>query len=146
MGRHPVTSLRTRWLAFVPSRPPGACWIWQGAKDRDGYGVIADGPRTLGAHRVAFELFKRQLPPRSLLMHSCDVPSCVNPEHLSIGTKRSNAADMTAKGRRSSKLTREQALQIRARANAGEAVMALAREFGVSTSTVRAIKVGAAWR
>jgi hypothetical protein len=141
-----VTSLRSRWLAFVPTRPPGACWIWQGAKDRDGYGVIADAGRTLGAHRVAFELFKRKLPPGSVLMHSCDRPSCVNPAHLSIGTKRSNAADMTAKGRRSSKLTRDQALEIRARAKAGETTSALAREFGVSASTVRAIDAGAAWR
>lgn len=85
------------------------------------------------------------MPPGSLLMHSCDTPSCVNPAHLSIGTKRSNAADMTAKGRRACKLTREQALQIRARANAGEATSALAREFGVSTSTVRSIRSGVSW-
>jgi hypothetical protein len=140
-----VTSLRARWLAFVPDRPASGCWLWRGATDRDGYGVIADSGRTLAAHRVAFELLERPLPPGSLLMHSCDTPSCVNPAHLSIGTKRSNAADMTAKGRRACKLTREQALQIRARANAGEATSALAREFGVSTSTVRSIRSGVSW-
>ena len=129
----------------MPSRPAGGCWIWQGAKDRDGYGVIADGGRTHAAHRVGFELFKRPLPPGSLLMHSCDTPSCVNPAHLSIGTKRTNAADMTAKGRRSSKLTRKQALQIRTRALAGEACSALAREFMVAESTIRSIRSGSAW-
>ena len=139
-------SLRTRWLAFVPARPADGCWLWRGAKDRDGYGVIADAGRTLAAHRVGFELYKRPLPPGALLMHSCDTPSCVNPAHLSIGTKRANAADMTAKGRRASKLTRELALQIRARANAGETCSALASEFGVAESTVRAIKSGTAWR
>jgi len=140
-----MAELRTRWLAFVPARAPGECWLWTGAKDRDGYGVISVDGRTRAAHRVGFELFRRPLPPGSCLMHSCDRPSCVNPAHLSIGTKRSNAADMTAKGRRASKLTLEQALAIRARAKAGEATSALARRFGVSTSTIRSIKSGSAW-
>lgn len=137
--------LRQRFLAFLPSsRSPSTCWIWTGAKDRDGYGVIADGGKTLGAHRVSYELHHRQLPPRALIMHSCDTPSCVNPAHLSIGTKRSNAADMTRKGRRAAKLTREQALRIRARASEPAAV--LAAEFGVSASTVRSIIAGRSWR
>ena len=138
--------LRRRWLAFVPSRPPGRCWLWSGAKDRDGYGVIADGKRTLGAHRVSYEMHHRPLPPGAVVMHSCDTPTCVNPAHLSVGTKRSNAADMTRKGRRSSKLTREQALAIRDRALAGERTAVLAAAFGVSDSTVRAVVSGRSWR
>jgi hypothetical protein len=138
-------ALRLRWIAFVPVRQPAACWLWAGCKDRDGYGVIADAGRTLGAHRVSYEMHHRPLPPGSVVMHSCDTPACVNPAHLSLGTKRTNAADMTSKGRRASKLTREQALAIRARA-AGESVGQLAATFGVSESTVRAIVSGRSWR
>ncbi len=137
-------SLRARFYRFVPVRVIGRCWLWTGATDRDGYGVIADGSKTLAAHRVSFELHHRQLPPRSLIMHSCDTPACVNPAHLSIGTKRSNAADMTRKGRRSSKLNRTKALEIRARHEEGVATLAV--EFGVSESTIRSVLAGKSWR
>ena len=137
-------SLRARFYRFVPVRPLGRCWLWTGAKDRDGYGVIADGPKTLAAHRVSFELHHRPLPPRSVIMHSCDTPACVNPAHLSIGSKRANADDMTRKGRRASKLTRVQVLEIRARREDEVAVLAV--EFGVSESTIRSILAGKSWR
>jgi hypothetical protein len=138
-------ALRLRWLAFVPVRLAGRCWLWSGCKDRDGYGAIADAGKTLGAHRVSYEMHHRPLPPGSVVMHSCDTPACVNPAHLSLGTKRTNAADMTSKGRRASKLTRVQALAIRARA-AGESLGQLAAAFGVSESTVRSIVSGRSWR
>lgn len=136
-------TLRVRFYAHVPHRPTGRCWIWSGAKDRDGYGVLADGDKTLAAHRVSFELHKRRLPPGALIMHSCDTPACVNPAHLSLGTKRANAADMTAKGRRASKLTADQARAIRARA--AEPTKKLAAEFGVSAATIRSIVAGRSW-
>jgi hypothetical protein len=138
-------SLRSRFLSFV-RRDPSGCWLWTGAKDRDGYGVIADAGRTLGAHRVSYELHKRPLPPGALIMHSCDTPPCVNPAHLSVGTKRSNAADMTAKGRRATKLTRLQVLEIRARVGDGESTAEVAAAFGVSTATVQSIVSRRSWR
>jgi hypothetical protein len=77
-------------------------------------------------------------------MHSCDNPPCCNPDHLGVGSKRSNAADMTRKGRRASKLTRVQVLEIRARHEEGVAVLAV--EFNVSESTIRSILAGKSWR
>ena len=138
-------SLRARFKRYV-RRDPGGCWLWTGALDRDGYGVIADGGRTLAAHRVSYELHRRPLPPGSLVMHSCDTPSCVNPAHLSVGTKRTNALDMTRKGRRATKLTRLQVLEIRARVGAGEAVSDVAEAFEVSVATVRSIVSRRSWR
>ena len=139
-----VSSLRARFARFV-SRDPGGCWLWTGAKDRDGYGVIADGRRTLAAHRVSYELHNRALPPGSLVMHSCDTPACVNPAHLSVGTKRTNALDMTRKGRRATKLTRLQVLEIRARAP-DEPAADLAVAFDVSVATIRSIVSRRSWR
>ena len=138
-------TLRGRFTQFV-RRDPGGCWLWTGAKDRDGYGVIADGGRTLAAHRVSYELHNRALPPGSLVMHSCDTPACVNPAHLSVGTKRTNALDMTRKGRRATKLSRLQVLEIRARVGDGESTVDVAAVFEVSAATIRSIVSRRSWR
>ena len=75
------------------------CWIWTGAKDRDGYGRFWIGGKTKRAHRVSYEAFKGPIPGDLELLHSCDNPSCVNPEHLSAGTSKDNSQDMMRKGR-----------------------------------------------
>lgn len=137
-------TLRARLLAKVRRHASG-CWLWTGAKTRDGYGLIDDGGRTRQAHRVSFELFKRPLPPSALIMHSCDTPSCVNPDHLSPGTKASNSADMTRKGRRSTRLTSEQVLEIRGLARS-ESAEALADQFGVTATTIRSIIARRSWK
>lgn len=78
------------------------CWIWHGCKDQSGYGRIQrDGlpRRTTGAHRAIWELHNEPLAPNAALCHRCDTPSCVNPDHLFIGTDRQNQNDRLAKGR-----------------------------------------------
>ncbi len=92
----------------------GACWMWMGDKERFGYGkfpvttpmvAIPEGRRprrcrTLMAHRFAWEMAHGAPPPKGMVvMHSCDVPGCVNPDHLSIGTQAENRADCERKGR-----------------------------------------------
>lgn len=78
--------LRRRFWRKVKKRGPEDCWLWTGARDRHGYGVIAiavgDGRyRNRPAHRVAYELLRGPLPPRVLLLSSCSAPHCVNPGH-----------------------------------------------------------------
>jgi hypothetical protein len=78
----------------------GECWLWTGALASNGYGRIT--PVTgvsAGAHRVSYELHNGPIPKGMMVMHSCDVPSCVNPDHLSLGTAKDNMADMWTKGR-----------------------------------------------
>ncbi|OWJ71388.1 hypothetical protein CDV50_10305 [Haematobacter massiliensis] len=69
---------------------PAGCHVWQGAKTPKGYGVIGFGPKaqhkTLYVHRLAIWRRTGVDPSGQLVMHSCDNPSCCNPEHLSIGT------------------------------------------------------------
>lgn len=77
-----------------------SCWEWLGPKDRDGYGRYNMKPSRYGAHRLAYEWIKGPIPPNMVVCHSCDNPSCVNPDHLWIGTQLDNIADMDAKGRR----------------------------------------------
>ena len=75
------------------------CWIWTSAKSGNGYGAITLRRKSMAAHRVSFIIHKGEIPDGLIVMHSCDVPLCVNPDHLSLGTHRDNAADMVAKGR-----------------------------------------------
>ena len=75
------------------------CDIWEGSKLPGGYGQLRVGGRTYYAHRIVWAQEHGAIPEGLVVMHSCDVPSCINIEHLSIGTVRDNALDMVAKGR-----------------------------------------------
>lgn len=74
------------------------CWIWPFAKDKDGYGrVYMHGNRR--AHRLAYKSFVGKIPTGLCVLHRCDVPSCVNPRHLFLGTVKDNNRDRVFKGR-----------------------------------------------
>lgn len=76
------------------------CWLWNGPIFKDGYGAI--GIKRTGqhrAHRVSFATFVSPIPAGMWVLHRCDTPSCVNPEHLFLGSARDNALDREAKGR-----------------------------------------------
>jgi hypothetical protein len=72
------------------------CWIWCGGQDKNGYGIIRAGQR---AHRRSWELHFGPVPKNLWILHHCDNPSCVRPDHLWLGTVTDNNADMIAKGR-----------------------------------------------
>ena len=76
------------------------CWEWKGWKDKDGYGGLSYKGVTYKAHRVSYELYSGIAPGDKCVCHSCDNPSCVNPDHLWLGTQKENVHDMIAKGRR----------------------------------------------
>lgn len=149
------TPISDRFHAKV-HKDPGGCWIWTGPVNNNGYGRI-DGKTY--AHRVSYELHHGPIPPGMSVMHSCDNPPCVNPEHLSLGTHAENMADAATKGRMSNrkrgqvgerhphaKLTWSQIREIRVQAEAGVKQADLARLHQVSKATIWRIVTGKMWR
>jgi hypothetical protein len=75
------------------------CWLWTGPPDAFGYGKISIRHRMLLAHRVQYEIRVGPIPAGLCILHHCDVPACVNPAHLFLGTRVDNIADMVSKNR-----------------------------------------------
>jgi hypothetical protein len=130
------------------------CFLWQLQCDRDGYGYYPANGKTSRAHRVAYELFRRPIPDGMFVCHHCDVPSCVNPAHLFLGTPKDNTADALRKGRMRGNTTThfrgmehprttipdETVTEVRcAYATGNYSLRQLGRQFGISTSQVHRI-------
>lgn len=147
-----LRSAELRFLAKVsPPDPESGCADWLGKTDRAGYGVVCILPlgKYLKAHRVAWMLANgRQIPAGLVVMHSCDRPICVSPDHLSVGTQRENMRGCAERGRargaqgqcnHRAKIQPEQVDEIRRRRAAGETCAALGREFGVGRDQISRI-------
>ena len=95
----PVAVSRVNRVLFDRSTPSGDCLLWGGAVTGRGYGQLRVGPNMRDmAHRIAWAIANNQEPPAGMhVMHSCDTPLCINPEHLSIGTPSDNAIDFRDK-------------------------------------------------
>lgn len=121
------------------------CWEWTANRHRQGYGFFKIGGkhgRNVLAHRVSYELEHAvELGCGDVVLHKCDNPSCVRPDHLSLGTQADNVADMANKGRHrgASRLTDA---QVKAIMNDGRVQLDIEREYGISGGTVSRIKSG----
>lgn len=92
--------LLDRFLNKCSPEPNSGCWLWLGSVRPPGYGQIWDGEQTMeSAHRTAHKLFVGKIPTGSSVLHKCDVMSCVNPDHLFLGTAQDNRTDMQNKKR-----------------------------------------------
>lgn len=80
-----------------------SCWIWGGCKDKNGYGRIGIGKKNLRTHRFSYELNIGKITEGLFVLHKCDNPSCVNPEHLKVGTHKENQHDKSIRRRISGK-------------------------------------------
>ena len=113
------------WSRVQKGTQPDACWLWQGCRNRLGYGSVGRYGKTFLAHRVAYEIAVGPIPEGLIVRHECDTPGCVRPDHLAVGTHTDNMRDMHARGRQvnaqrrgaahgNAKLTDEQVQAIRA--------------------------------
>lgn len=132
------------------------CWVWRGCRNKDGYGRIRWQGRTQSAHRISWMITHgRKLIDGEQVLHHCDNPPCVNPNHLWVGTISQNMLDAFKKARKHNNgewnphatLTALQTQQIRAQFQTGLFKRAsLARQYGVNWSTIDRIIKGVAWR
>jgi hypothetical protein len=85
----------------IPKDYINECWEWQSGKDKDGYGRfhIGTGKSPYRSHRFSYEYYFGIIPDKMLVCHTCDNPSCVNPNHFFIGNNTDNLQDMSKKGR-----------------------------------------------
>lgn len=121
-------------------------------KDKDGYGKLYLNNKHQRAHRVVYEQMFGEIPKGLVVRHKCDNPSCVNPEHLELGTNQDNIKDKvrrnrTAKGTKinTSKLQEEDVLKIRKEIEKGIPISEIAKVYSVSVSTIYRIKKREIW-
>lgn len=135
------------------------CWRWTGALDDKGYGVSSRRgvkPKKIRANRHAWLLNVGPIPDGLHVLHKCDNPPCVRPDHLFLGTNTDNCRDKIAKGREAahvrkgaghwaSKLTKQDVIAVRFLLAMGHRKVDLARAFGVSGTAIRYVEIGKNW-
>lgn len=131
------------------------CWIYKGGKDYDGYGIMSINNKSQKAHRIFWEFFKGPVTEGLQVLHTCDNPSCVKPDHLFLGTNKDNMHDKIKKGRDRvrgeenvrSKVTKEQVLEIRRLCTLpGLDFEDIAERFGIGTANVKSIFYRKTWK
>jgi hypothetical protein len=139
------------WNKVALTADKNRCWIWQGGLHRRGYGRIKIIAHYHLAHRIAWFLFHNKHPEGNLL-HSCDNPPCVNPNHLREGTLQENVADQMKRGRHVcgekspfAKLTESEVVEIRRLIPCGMLQKNIAKQFNMSESKISDIKNRRSW-
>jgi hypothetical protein len=141
------------------------CWEWQKGRDKSGYGLFHIAGRVVKTHRLSWMLAHGEIEEGKLILHKCDNPKCVNPDHLFIGNHKDNMADCVNKGRNATgelqrrrpdlfrgenssraKLKESDVIQIRAMKHEGKTkIRDIAKMFNVSHPTVANICKGIRW-
>ncbi|AGC34423.1 HNH endonuclease [Haloarcula virus HVTV-2] len=142
-----------RFRSKVDMGEEDECWEWKGAEDEYGYGRIrTERSSAEGAHRVAYRL-EVEDPDGSNVLHKCDNRSCVNPNHLYLGTQEDNIKDRDERGRTATgeehgnaRLHKTEVQEIKWKIeNTDETLSEIAEGYGVTTGAVGHISSGRNW-
>lgn len=145
----PTVHALTDFWRLVDRGADDECWPWLGDRDGDNYGVFCFMGDKTGAHEFAVFASTGEVRPVGWdTCHSCHNPPCVNPSHLSYGTRRENVRQMVDARRHNpnAKLTDEQALEIRHRVANGASIARLAEHYRVSPSSISEVASGKKWK
>lgn len=134
-----------RFMSYVDKQEE--CWIWIGAKGAKGYGMLCfKDNKTAIASRVSYELFKGPVENDKVICHTCDIPSCVNPDHLWAGSHIENMIDMTQKGRQHSKLNPVDVMRIRKLWEDGYSQEKIMELYNITSGTISSIVHRRTWK
>ncbi len=145
-------NIENRFWYKVDKKSDTECWNWLGAKNKRGYGIIYWNKHNDGAHRYSWFLHHGEIG-TFFVLHKCDNPSCVNPNHLFLGTHTDNMRDCSIKGRKigglgpgekhpKAKLTETDIRYIR---NCSETDSWLAKLYNVHQTTIWYIRANKTW-
>ncbi len=128
------------------------CWLWAGEVRKSGYGVMSIHRKQVGVHRASYEAFIGPVPEGMFVCHTCDVKTCINPEHLWVGSQQDNMNDKVNKGRQTKgeghgmhKLEEPQVVEIKTMLSKGVSQLDVAKMFSVHKSTISLIARGKRW-
>jgi hypothetical protein len=120
------------------------CWICNSHyKDADGYPHICINYKHKTVCRLYYEKYRGSVPDGMVICHTCDTPSCINPDHLFLGTNFDNVKDRVSKFRSSSKFTKNQIIDIR---NSTDKQIEIARKYGVKRGAIYCIQSRKTWK
>ena len=152
---HLPNIIEERFFKYIEKQENG-CWIWTGHVKRDGYGASRHIGKYVLSHRLSWIIHNGEIPKGMFILHKCDVRSCVNPEHLFLGTHQDNMDDMINKKRDRhlkgedsalSKLTDENVREIRSLYKSGKFTQEeLANKFPCSRANMSSIILRKIWR
>ena len=146
-----MRSVKDRFESKIAYESMSGCWLWTASLDRKNYGYFKTN-KTEKAHRVSYKLYNGPIPEGLSVCHKCDVPSCVNPDHLWLGTNKDNERDKIAKGRANyargeshirAKLTEDAVIDIRKKEMSQRKY---ARKYGVSRTSVGLAQIRKTWK
>lgn len=144
-----ISAIDRFWRSVKKTR---GCWFWTASTDTNGYGQFGVKGKAVLVHRFSYTLHKGKIPKgkgyhKMCVLHKCDTPNCVNPDHLILGTQQDNIRDRDLKGRLFCKINKKKADKIR-RLYVPRKVSqyTLATRFGISRSTVEDIIHNRIWQ
>lgn len=157
--------MNKRFFEKVLIKAGDECWNWQGTKLKSGYGTTRVGTKKELVHRMMYRHTVGEIPENMVIMHTCDNPSCCNPNHLRLGTQKDNIHDMIQKGRANYvgmngesnpnvTLSSNQVAEIRSlykgvqnrmRPRTGPTLKELATQFKIGVSQVKRIVSNESW-
>ncbi len=149
----PRTDAVVRFSENWMPEPFSGCWLWFGYTKPTGYGTISVNRKMLRSHRFSWMLHRGEIPNGLHVLHTCDTPSCVNPDHLFLGTHTENIKDRDRKRRNTrgvthpkAKLSEDDVRELRKMRQQGMSYRKLADFFHLNRKTAYYAANGKTWR